>query len=154
MSSRTRRSAPRLTAWLLMGTLALGMSSCTYDNHLVFGATEKMAKSEIAVVPKWLGVLIISPFDAILAPWFQIYDQAARDPQYHPKHKYFSYSGSRVVGRADMHWGYELTASIFSYPIDTIYLLLTGPADLIWVLNEDEPDDDDGDDDDDGHDHD
>lgn len=131
---RTVRSAPRFAAWLVAGLVLVGATGCVHNNHLVFGATEKWTASDVHIVPKTLGTLVVAPFDAVLAPWFMIVDQGFRSEQYDPDHKYFSYAGSRTVGRAGMGWGYEIIASVFSIPIDTIYLLVTGPIDLIWVL--------------------
>lgn len=128
------RTAPRIFGWLLVGALTLGLTGCVYDDHLVFGATEKWVASDINIIPKTLGTIVISPFDAILAPWFMIGEQIARDDQYHPDHTYISYAGSRTIARSDMAWGYQMIASIFSIPIDTIYLLITGPIDMVWVL--------------------
>ena len=133
----THRSAPRLFGWLLVGVLALGVTGCVHNDHLVFGATEKWVASDTHMIPKSFGVVFTSVFDAILAPWFMMGEQVFRDEQYHPDHKYISYSGSRTVARSDMAQGYQFVASVFSIPIDTVYLLLTGPIDLIWVLASD-----------------
>lgn len=146
------RRAPRVAAWLLVGLLSLTFTGCYYNGHRTFGATEKLAASEVTVIPKTIGVLFSSPVDSLLAPWIMIFDQLRYDPQYDPNHKYISYAGSRVIARSDMEWGYSAIATIFAVPIETVYLLLTGPIDLIWVLGFEEPNDGDDDDDDDDED--
>ncbi|RKY19652.1 MAG: hypothetical protein DRQ55_10190, partial [Planctomycetota bacterium] len=130
----TQRSAPRLFGWLLVGVLALGVTGCVHNDHLVYGATEKWEASDQHMVPKAFGFIFPVVFDAILSPWFMMGEQIARDEQYHPDHRYISYAGSRTIARSDMGQGYKFFASIFSLPIDTVYLLISGPVDLIWIL--------------------
>lgn len=134
----TRGTAPRFFGWLLVGILALSTTGCVYNDHLVFGATEKWVASDTHMIPKTLGTIVIAPFDAVFAPWFMIADQLVRDEQYSPNHKYISFSGSRTVARSGMAWGYHDIATIFALPIDIVYLPLTGLIDIVWVLTSDD----------------
>ncbi len=123
--------------WLAVGALLLAMSSgpgCTYNDHTTFGATEKWVASDVQMVPKWFGTLPVALFDSIFAPFFTAGDFLFRDVRYHPDYRYLTYSGSRVIGRADMAWGYKAASWIFSIPIETVWLLLTAPVDFITIL--------------------
>ena len=81
-----------------------------------------------------MGAASGSPNRIDFTPFTTSWDYIARDDQYHPDHRYLSYSGSRVVGRSDMPLGYQGIASIFSIVLDTAYLPLTGLIDLIYVI--------------------
>jgi hypothetical protein len=137
------RSAPRLFGWFLVGVLALGVTGCVHNDHLTMGANEKWVASDQHMIPKSLGTLIISPFDAIFAPWFNAIDQMSADEGSEPQIKYLSFSGSRTLALADQEWGYHVIGNIFTIPVDIVYLLLTGPVDIIWVLASDDTSDED-----------
>ena len=137
---------------VVIGVLLTSSFGCTYNGHTNMGATEKRVASRVNVLPKVLVLLPISIVDSVFSPFTAARDQWFRDEQYHPNHEYLSYAGSRAIGRSDMGLGYEIMVSIFSIPIETVWLLLTGPVDLITVLVSD--DDDDHDHDGDEHDHD
>jgi hypothetical protein len=134
------RNFRRLIAPLALGLILL-VTGCYYNGHRNMGATEKWVMSDINYVPKIIGTPFIAIVDAIIGPATMLWDQVVYDPQYHPKHKYFSYAGSRTLARSDMGLGYLMLASIPAIIIDTVWLILTGPIDLIWVLGwgEDEP---------------
>ena len=137
---RLARTLRRLAAPLALGAI-LTVAGCYYDGHRNMGATEKWVCSDINYVPKIIGTLPIATVDAIIGPFTMLWDQLAYDPQYSPKHKYFSYAASRTVARSHMGGGYIILASIPTIIIDTVYLLITGPIDVIWVLGwgDDEP---------------
>lgn len=130
----------RFVAPLALG-LILTVTGCYYNGHRNMGATEKWVGSDINYVPKIIGTLPIAIVDAVLGPFTMTWDQIAYDPQYHPKHKYFSYAASRTIARSDMGMAYMWLASIPTILIDTVYLLVTIPIDLVWVLGfgDDEP---------------
>ena len=134
------RSLRRLIAPLALGMILL-VTGCYYNGHRNMGATEKWVGSDINYVPKIIGTPFIAIVDALIGPFTMLWDQLAYDPQYHPKHKYFSYAASRTVARSEMGLGYQWMASVPTILIDTVYLLITGPIDLVWVLGfgEDEP---------------
>ena len=119
---------------VVLGVLVLSTVGCTYNRHSNMGATEKWVHSDVHIVPKAFGLIFLPAIDAIISPFTASYDYLARDPQYHEDHKYLSYAGSRTVGRSDMGFGYQVWASIFTIPIETVWLLLTGPIDLFNVL--------------------
>lgn len=109
-------------------------SSCAYNHHTNFGTTEKWVASEVNIVPKVLGSLLTSVVDSVFSPFTASFDALYYDEAYHPDHEYLSYSGSRAIGRSDMPGGYQAIASIFSIPIETAWLPLTGLIDLVYVL--------------------
>ncbi|MCB9898294.1 MAG: hypothetical protein H6825_09850 [Planctomycetes bacterium] len=129
------RNPSKATVWLTAVVLVLGMTSsgCSFNNHLTFGATEKWVASDIHTIPKVGGTIFLSIFDSILSPWFMIGDEF-RSERYHPDHKYLTYAGSRAIGRSGMPLGYQFIASIFSIPIETAYLPITGLVDLVRVI--------------------
>lgn len=131
----TDRIPSKSCVWLTAVVLVLGLSTagCSYNRHLTFGATEKWVASDMHTIPKVGGTIVLSLFDAILSPWFMIGDEF-RSERYHPDHKYLSYAGSRAIGRSAMPLGYQAIASIFSIPIETAYLPITGLIDLIRVV--------------------
>ena len=130
----------RLVTPLALG-LILMVSGCYYNGHRNMGATEKWVGSEVNYVPKIIFTLPIAIVDAALGPFTMAWDQMAYDPQYRPRHRYFSYAGSRTIARSDMGMAYQWLAGLPTIIIDTAFLIITGPIDLIWVLGwgEDEP---------------
>jgi hypothetical protein len=134
------RTLRRLAAPLALGAILL-VTGCYYNGHRNMGATEKWVGSDINYVPKIIGTIPISIVDAIIGPFTMLWDQLAYDPQYNPRHRYFSYAASRTVARSDMGGGYIILASIPTIIIDTVYLIITVPIDIIWVLGwgDDEP---------------
>ena len=134
------RTLRRLVAPLTLG-LILSVVGCYYDGHRNMGATEKWVNSDINYVPKIIGTIPISIVDAAIGPLTMLWDQLAYDPQYSPRHKYFSYAASRTIARSHMGNGYIILASIPTIIFDTLYLIITGPIDVIWVLGfgDDEP---------------
>ena len=127
-------SARKCCVWLLVGLLLVGSSGCSYNHHTNIAATEKWVASDVNVVPKVLGGILTSIVDAVFSPFTASFDYIYYDPQYDPDHEYLSYAGSRTVGRSDMPDGYQWMASIFTIPIETVYLPLTGLIDLVYVL--------------------
>jgi hypothetical protein len=123
---------------VVVGVLLAGSIGCTYNGHTNMGDTEKWVASDVNIVPKVILMIPITIFDSVFSPFTAGYDQIFRDPQYHEAHRYLSYAGSRTIGRSDMGFGYQVVASIFSIPIETVWLLVTGPVDLITVLVSDE----------------
>jgi hypothetical protein len=119
---------------LVLGVLLTSSVGCTYNGHTNMGDTEKWVASGVNVFPKTLIMIPIVIFDSVISPFTAAYDQLFRDPQYHEDHKYLSYAGSRSIGRSQMGLGYQIVGSIFSIPIETVWLLVTGPVDLITVL--------------------
>jgi hypothetical protein len=123
----------RKACTLLLCVLLLGNVGCVYNSHLNFGATEKWVASDVHTFPKVGGTIFLSIFDSLFSPWFMIADEF-RSEDYHPDHNYLTYAGSRTIGRSNMPLGYQAIASIFAIPIETAYLVITGPLDLIRVL--------------------
>lgn len=121
--------------------LTLMLTGCYFDGHRNMGATEKWVNSDINYVPKIIGTPIIATVDAVFGPFTMAWDQMAYDPQYNVKHKYFSYAGSRTIARSHMNMGYQWLAGLPTIVIDTVWLIVTGPIDLVWVLGwgDDEP---------------
>lgn len=132
---------------------ALGLlllTGCVYNDHASFGATEKWTTSDIHTVPKIVGTPFVAIFDSLVSPftafadqyeidwWFIIPVGIDRDEVYHPDHRYLSYAGSRVIGRSPMGLGYQWACSIPSILIETVWLVITGPIDLITVLADDD----------------
>jgi hypothetical protein len=134
-------SLPRTTVALprrLLVALALGLllstQACVYDHHQNMGATERWVASDISVIPKVAGTFFIALFDAIIGPFTMTADQLFRNPQYDPEHKYLSYAGSRTIARSNMGHGYQWLAGFPTIIIDTVWLIVTGPIDIFWVL--------------------
>ncbi|MBM3984325.1 MAG: hypothetical protein FJ296_01325 [Planctomycetes bacterium] len=130
-SARTRRFAA------LALVVALAATGCVYDDHASYGATEKWVHSDVNYVPKIIGTPFIAIFDGLVSPATAAVDYMD-DDVYHPDHLYFSYAGSRVIGRSDMGGGYAWGASIFSIILETAWLPITGLADLVIVLTDDD----------------
>jgi hypothetical protein len=122
-----------LACLAVLGALLLS-TGCMYDNHRSFGATEKWVHSDVNVVPKLIGTPLIAIVDGIIGPATAACDQWSSRPPYHPDHEYLSYAGSRVIGRSDMGEGYKWLASVPSIVLDTVWLIVTGPIDLVTVL--------------------
>jgi len=139
---------PRRLAVLAIG--ALLFTGCVYDDHACFGATEKWCESDIPTIPKIIGTPFVAIGDSIISPftafadqfeirwWFIIPVGIDRDEVYDPNHRYLSYAGSRVIGRSHMGLGYQWGASFFSIIFETVWLVITGPIDLITVLADDD----------------
>jgi hypothetical protein len=138
----------RRLAALSLGALLL--TGCVYNDHASFGMTEKWCESDIHTIPKIVGTPFVAIGDSLISPftafadqyeidwWFIIPVGIDRDEVYHPDHRYLSYAGSRVIGRSNMGLGYQWGASIPSILIETVWLLITGPIDLITVLVDDD----------------
>ncbi len=138
----------RRLAALSIGALLL--TGCVFNDHACFGATEKWTTSDIHTIPKIVGTPFVAIFDSIISPftafadqyeidwWFIVPVGIDRDEVYDPDHRYLSYAGSRVIGRSDMGLGYQWGASIFSILFETVWLIITGPIDLITVLADDD----------------
>ncbi len=120
--------------WVIVGMLLVGTVGCSYNRHTNMGDTEKWVASDVNIVPKVLGVFPLAIFDSIVSPATMAGDLIFRDEQYSPKHTYLSYASSRTVGRSEMGLGYQILASIFTIPIDTAFLPITGIIDLVTVL--------------------
>jgi len=120
--------------WLAVGVLVVGTVGCSYNRHTNMGTTEKWAMSDVHIVPKTLGLLILPPLDAVFSPFTMSGDLLFRDEQYDPAHKYLSYAGSRTIGRSPMGLGYQVLCSIFTIPIETVWLPVTGLIDLATVM--------------------
>ena len=126
--------AKQSLGWILVAVLLSGTVACRYNGHRNMGATEKWVASDVHIVPKAFGLIFVPLFDAIFSPFTASIDYIGNDEQYHPDHKYLSYAGSRTIGRSDMGLGYQVWCSIFTIPIETVWLVLTGPIDLVNVL--------------------
>lgn len=123
---------------MLVGVLLTSTVGCSYNGHTNMGDTEKWVASGVNIVPKVILTIPIAIFDSIVSPFTAAGDQIFRSHQYHEDHKYLSYAGSRSIGRSDMGLGYQIIVNIFSIPIETVWLLVTGPVDLITVLVSDD----------------
>ncbi|MHC4845951.1 MAG: hypothetical protein ACYTCU_07295 [Planctomycetota bacterium] len=132
----TRNTSPRFRPALLLLALALfiGTTGCAYNQHRNFGATEKWVGSDVDYVTKVTGTFFLSLGDSILSPVTMLCDQVARDPQYHPEHKYYSYSGSRTIARSDMGLGYQWMTMFPALIIETVWFPITGLVDMVTVL--------------------
>jgi hypothetical protein len=128
----------RPLAALAVVALLVLTPACVYDDHRSFGATEKWIFSDINRVPKIIGVPFVSIGDSLISPFTAACDQWGSDPLYDPNHKYLSYAGSRVLARSHMGDGYKWGASIPAIIIETVWLIVTGPIDLVTVLVSDE----------------
>jgi hypothetical protein len=128
-SPRFRLALPALALALLIGT-----TGCAYNNHRNFGATEKWVASDVNYVTKITGTLFLSLGDSIISPATMLWDQVFSNSQYDPAHKYFSYSGSRAIARSDMGLGYQWMTMFPALLIETVWLVVTGPADMVTVL--------------------
>ena len=140
------RIRPALLA-LALGVL-IGTTGCAYNRHRNFGATEKWVGSDMNYVTKTTGTFFVSIGDAIISPFTMLWDQLAYSPEYSPDHHYFSYAGSRTIARSDMGLGYQWVAMFPTLAIETVWLVITGPVDLVTVLafGDDGPADHDADD--------
>jgi hypothetical protein len=118
--------------------LLLVTTGCRYNDHRSFGATEKWVHSDINRVPKIIGTPFIAIVDGIISPVTAACDQWRSEEPYHPDHRYLSYAGSRVVARSDMGDGYIWLASVPSIILETVWLIITGPIDLVTVLVSDD----------------
>ena len=127
---------PRFRPTLLLLSLALliGTTGCAYNQHRNFGATEKFVASDVNYVTKVTGTFFLSIGDSLISPATMLWDQVFNRPQYDPAHKYFSYSGSRAIARSDMGLGYQWMTMFPAMLIETVWLVVTGPADLVTVL--------------------
>jgi hypothetical protein len=121
------RTLSRRLALLSLGAL-LFTTGCVYDNHMCMGMTEKWVHSDVNTVPKIIGTPFLAIFDSLIAPATGVVDLARDDT------KYLSYCGSREVGYGTMGDGYKWITSLFSIPIETVWLIITGPVDLVTVL--------------------
>lgn len=127
-------------AVFLLGGVLLMSVGCSYNDHRVMGATEKWVASDIHTIPKAGGFLLLALGDAIVAPvsmWMDVdgNDWSATSP-HHEDYKYFSYAASREIVRSDMGGAYQWVASLLSIPIETAYLVVTGPVDIVTILND------------------
>jgi hypothetical protein len=120
--------------WVVVGVLFAGTVGCSYNGHTNMGDTEKWVASGVNVVPKTIGLVPITAFDSVVSPFTAAGDQIFRGHQYHMDHKYLSYAGSRSIGRSNMGFGYQVVASAISIPIETVWLVVTGPVDLVTVM--------------------
>jgi len=133
-------SLPRLPAALrrCAAPLALGLTlaatGCYYDGHRNMGATEKWVGSDVNMVPKVVGTPIVAIVDSAISPATMLWDQAAYDPEYSPEHHYLSYAASRTVARSHMGAGYQWLTLAPTLAFDTVWLIVTGPIDLGYVL--------------------
>jgi len=127
------RIAGRVTGWLAVCVLVVS-AGCSYNYHTNMGHTEKWVASDVHMIPKTVGTPILSIVDGILSPFTMIGDQIFRGEQYHPDHHYLTYAGSRTIARSHMGLGYQAVASIFTIPIETVFLPITGLIDLFGVM--------------------
>lgn len=128
------RIAKQSLGWAVALVLITQLVGCAYDHHTNMGDTEKWIASDVHIVPKCIGLLVLPAFDAVVSPFTMSGDLIFRDKQYDPRHKYLSYAGSRTIGRSHMGLGYQIWCSLFTIPIETVWLIVTGPVDLITVL--------------------
>ena len=136
--TQSGRHAPRVLAWTAMALLLLGTVSCKYDDRLTYGMTRKWEASPTHTVPKAIGVVVLSPWDSMLAPWFKgvdlIVGNGTDAPLYDSGHRYLSFSGMRAIGYSDMAWGYQAISWYTAFGWDLAYLPITGIIDVITVL--------------------
>ncbi len=127
----------RTLAGLVLGALLLSSTGCMYDDHYSFGATEKWVHSDTTRVPKVIGTPFVAIVDGIIGPFTAASDEWGSETVYNENHKYLSYAGSRVVARSDIGLGYQWIASVPAITFDTLWLIVTGPIDLVTVLASD-----------------
>jgi hypothetical protein len=129
------RNVSRRLALLTLGLL-LFTTGCVYDNHACMGMTEKWTHSDVNYITKIIGTPVVSIVDSVIAPVTGLCDELD-PPSYSPDHEYLSYVGSRVIGRSTMGDGYKWMCSVPSIVIETVWLIVTGPVDLLTVLFDD-----------------
>lgn len=134
--AKSHQPARRSAATLALAAFVLFASTfgCAYNNHTNMGMTEKWVHSEVDIVTKSLGLLIVPVVDALISPLTMAGDLIFRDVQYHPAHQYLSYAGTRTVGRADFPYVYHWWTTIVAFVFETVYLPITGLIDLVAVL--------------------
>ncbi len=124
----------RTLAGLSLAVLLVTATGCMYDHHRNMGATEKLEGSGLHTIPKAVLFPFVAITDSLISPITMACDLASHDEQYHPAHHYFSYSGSRTIARSQMGMGWQWAASVPSIIIETCWLIVTGPIDLVTVL--------------------
>jgi hypothetical protein len=139
---QTTSGAPirRVTGALALALL-LVTTGCVYNGHRNMGATEKWQASGVHTIPKAIGFPFVAIGDSIISPATALCDYWSYDEQYHPDHEYLTYAGSRTIGRSDMGDGWQVVASVPSILFETLFLIVTGPIDLVTVLASDDDDD-------------
>ena len=110
-------------------------AGCKYNGHRNMGATETIGTSELNDFAKPVGVFLVAIPDAVLSPFTMLADRIGGN-NYNGDHHYFSYSGSRVIADSHMGLEYQWLATAPTILIETVWLIITGPVDLITVLNE------------------
>jgi hypothetical protein len=129
------RAFQSILGWLTLGVLLLGTVGCTYQRHWNMGPTEKWVASDVHIVPKAVGLIFLPLFDSLSSPVTGGVDMFTPKGEFDKGRKYLSYAGSRTIGESDMGLGYQIWCSIFTIPIETLFLPITGLFDLIYVLS-------------------
>ncbi len=114
--------------------LLCATTSCVYNDHRNFGMTEKWVASDVNHVAKTFTTPILAIGDSIISPATMIWDVTRPGPPYDLRHRYLSYSGSRVIARSDMGLGQQWLAMVPAFLIETAWLIITGPVDIVTVL--------------------
>ena len=132
-------NTPRLSVVLrrCAAPLALGLlatTGCYFDGHRNMGATEKWVASDINDVPKAVATPLVAIVDSAISPATMLWDQVDYDPQYNPDHHYLSYAASRTIAHSHMSAGYQWLTLAPTLAFDTVWLVVTGPIDLGYVL--------------------
>ena len=130
----TRRNYGWLAAIVL--TLSMGgVAGCTFNGATNWGMTRKWVQSDVNIFPKIVGSIPIGIIDGVISPFTALADYIGSDDEaYAAGEWYLSYAGSRTIADSTMPEGWRLGMSIISIPLDTVWLILSLPVDVITIL--------------------